>query len=428
MKKSSAYNLLFILSCIISGSMPVTAQVLLVSAKQQWLETSIFLNKDEKFEAAARGTWTNGGGTPQMVGPQGWSSVHISSTLAPGLPLGALIGKVGDKIFLIGDQFQGTSPAAGNLALAMNDNDFSDNEGTMRVTLTFHQVKINGTVHHEFPKADIAFIAPDKFLALLQSSLSDGKVQLSQTGEGTPLSVKSANGGIVNSMSYVSFGSTLNAFGVNDIDIPLPGNEWSPEQLKNLGGLTIFLHYFVTTGLVFCDRFRYLVNNIHAHFGSDLSVTLGNNEIILDLSLHCPDPAIRGEGNGYTSVPFGIPIPLGWEDGLCPDIAIKDLGLTIHLVPNVAADGTLHFNDPTIDVRGTLNLNNFDWLPIAQDVKDKAMGSFKKNVEDALRQPTTKKGLESGFFGVFPLFTGRKNENLSEIGIDHTGILLTFKS
>lgn len=416
---------LFTLLALCNTSQDANAQVYFVPSRQQWFDTQLDMQQGEKFEMSARGTWTNGGAVPQWVGPQGWPAVKIGTALSRVLPLGALIAKIGQQVFLAGETFKGISPASGRLYLSMNDNDFPDNDGTVQVTMALHRI-----ISTPFPgrKENIAFVSPDKYTALIQSALSDGKVQLSQTGEGVPLSVKDAKGAVVNSMSYLSFGATLNAFGVNDIDIPLPDNEWSPEQIKNTGGFTIFAQYLLTHSVLFADRFRFRVNNIHAFFGSDLSISLGNNEILLNLSLTSPDPAIRGEGNGFTGVPFGIPIPLGWKDGLCPDIAIKNLGLIIHLVPNVAADGTLHFNDPTVEVRGNLTISTFDWLSFAQQVKDKVISSFKKNVEDAIRQPKAKKGLESGLFGVFPIFTGKQNTNISSILIDKTGILLGFKN
>src|SRR6185436_5157558 len=116
----------------------------------------------------------------------------------------------------------------------------------------------------------------------------------------------------------------------------------------------------------------------------------------------------------------------GWKEGLCPDISIKALGLTIHLVPVVAADGTIHFQNPAVDVRGTPDLGPFNWLSLAQQIKDKAMNSFKDNVADALKQDKAKKALAPGLLGVFPIFSGKENKNISSIVIDNTGILITY--
>jgi hypothetical protein len=415
-------SFLFSLIIIMGACLPGASQNYIVSAQQKWVDTQIDLSIDEDLEISSKGTWTNGGTTPQWVGPEGWSGVTINSTLAPGLPFSSLIGKIADNTFFIGDHFKGKSLATGRLYLSMNDNDFSDNDGKMQVAVSLSRVLVL-----PFPrdKEISSFIPPDKILPLVQSFFSDGKVQLSQTGEGVPLSIRFPNGSVSNSMSYVSFGSTMSGFGVDDIDIPLPENEISPEQIKNTGGASIFAQYIITHSFVFADRFRFLLNNIHAYFGSDLSISLGNNEILLNLSLHSPDPAIRGEGNGYTGF-LGIPIPLGWQDGLCPDISIKDLGLTIHLVPVVAADGTLHFQDPVVDVSGTPAFSTFDWLSLAQQIKDKAMNSFKENIAGALKQDKAKKGLESGVLGVFPIFTGKENKNIGSIVIDNTGILINY--
>jgi len=418
------YSILFIAISIGISSF-LQAQKYIVPAKLQWVATPVNIHAGEQFEATAKGTWTNGGANPQFPSADGWTSVFSAGALAPNLPIGALIAKVGDQVFLMGSNFKGKSPAAGQLFLAMNDDDFSDNDGAMNVTLALHRI-IPPPIGNR-PNTNIGFVSPSKYLSLIQSAVSDGKVQLSQTGEGVPLSVKNANGATISSMSYLSFGTTLNALGMSDIDIPLPNNEWSPEQIANTGGLTVFAQYLITGSVLFADRFRFQVNNVHAFFGSDLNISLGNNEILLNLSLKSPDPSIRGEGNGYTGVVAGIPIPLGWEDDLCPDIDIRNFGLTVHLVPIVAGDGTIHFNNPVVDLNGDVHINNFDWLPMANDIKNAIMQTFKQRVENAIRQPNALKGLEAGFLNIIPLFTGRQNINVTSIQIDKTGILLHYK-
>ncbi len=110
---------------------------------------------------------------------------------------------------------------------------------------------------------------------------------------------------------------------------------------------------------------------------------LAPGEVLLDVTLHAPDPALRGEGNGYTSVPFGVPIPLGWQDGLCPDVTMKNMVATIHLLPDLdAVSGEVHLKDPTVELNGDLALSVGD--AFIQDQKTKLKKQFEKQYKHSL--------------------------------------------
>ena len=132
-------NFLYCFPIIITQMMTCNkaiAQDYIISAKQKWVNTGIDLNKGQKFSVSSRGSWTNGGANPQLVGPSGWPTVLLNSTLAPNLPLSSLIGRVDNSAFLIGEDYTGASPVDGRLYFSMNDDDFTDNDGQLKVSVT----------------------------------------------------------------------------------------------------------------------------------------------------------------------------------------------------------------------------------------------------------------------------------------------------
>jgi Papain family cysteine protease len=109
----------------------------IISAAQKWIDTGIDLKQGEKVEISSRGSWSNGGSNPQQVGPTGFAGVLIGSTLAPNLPLASLIAMVNNSTFLVGELYSNASPVSGRLFLSMNDDDFSDNKGQLRVSVVY---------------------------------------------------------------------------------------------------------------------------------------------------------------------------------------------------------------------------------------------------------------------------------------------------
>ena len=103
-----------------------------VPAQQAWVDTGVDLNAGDALTISADGTWTiSSGGTP--VGPDGFPGPPPVVPLSTA-NLAALIGKVGDAIFLVGSAYNNkTSPGTGRLYLQINDNPLADNSGALNV-------------------------------------------------------------------------------------------------------------------------------------------------------------------------------------------------------------------------------------------------------------------------------------------------------
>ncbi len=267
------------------------------------------------------------------------------------------------------------------------------------------------------------FIPAEKCQNLIQLAFLDGRVQLSQTNAGSPINIVLPQGGTKKSMSYISFGALFNKYGVSNVDIDLPNFEYSVESLKNTGGASLLGQYIVTGGTVFVDKFHFFINDIYSDLTSDRTVRFHNNEILLDFKLHSPNPAIRGEGNGYTGALI-VPIPIGWQDGLCPDISLNNMSVTIHITPFVDGNHKLHLQDPRVDVNGDLSLSVGDWL--AKDIKKKVLTIFQSKLQSELRKDKIKNALEAGVTEMFLTWNNAINENIKDIIIDESGIKISF--
>ena len=128
-----------------------------VSAQQPWVDTGVDLKAGEALTIIANGQWTNSlGKDAPKAGPDGFPN----TTKWPKVPLAsanllALIGKVGDKVFLVGTKYEGTSPGTGRLKLQINNepNDFcfANNSGMLDVEIR-HQAAVSqapGTEFHD---------------------------------------------------------------------------------------------------------------------------------------------------------------------------------------------------------------------------------------------------------------------------------------
>lgn len=113
-------------------------RTLVVPANIEWFDTGIDVQASFLFFLTinATGNWTNLPGG-QSVGPAGYGSLRLPNAIAPGEPFAALIGRIDETIFAIGDRFKGRSPATGRLYLAMNDitGTFGDNSGELTVVV-----------------------------------------------------------------------------------------------------------------------------------------------------------------------------------------------------------------------------------------------------------------------------------------------------
>ena len=394
------------------------AQVIVtVPASTRWVDTGIDMAPGNRLLIVPSGQWSNGGAEPRMVGPEGWAGTGVAGLIAPRLPLGALIGRAGGRPFLVGPRYEGPSRAGGRLFLSMNDLPaaFSDNQGSLQVIATVLP-SIAVQAGSELPGPSVFFPEP-QFTALAGLVLGGGRLQLSHTSNGIARTIDNQS-----RMSYIEFGEFLRNQGIADFPIELPVVESSLEQVVGNTGGTVFLAQdLLLHKLVFIHRVRFLLNNIHSDFGQDLSVRLGEGEVMVDLRLRAPDPAVRGEAEGYTGVLF-IPIPLGWQDGLWPDIEFHDMIATLHLSP-IVEDGKLRLADPRVELSKGFSLSVADG--IAEDVKETSRRAFEVSLTALLSKPAVKVPLETALTSLF--LNGNPNAGIEFVAIDANGVAVGFR-
>jgi hypothetical protein len=109
-----------------------------VDAKQEWTDTGITVNAGDRVVFNASGQVAFGSGPGQTADPNGNPAERRANYPDPSVPVGALIGKVGNSApFAIGMQTQPLGmPASGRLMLGINDNERGDNSGFFTVTVT----------------------------------------------------------------------------------------------------------------------------------------------------------------------------------------------------------------------------------------------------------------------------------------------------
>ena len=115
---------------------PATGSGLVVSARQAWTPTGISVRRGDTLTFNTTGEIQLSGDVNDVATPAGAKSQRY----APNAPLprsfaGALIGRVGNTPFAIGNQTTVTMPATGQLFLGVNDDGFEDNVGEFRVDI-----------------------------------------------------------------------------------------------------------------------------------------------------------------------------------------------------------------------------------------------------------------------------------------------------
>jgi hypothetical protein len=108
-----------------------------VDARQAWTDTGITVNAGDRVVFNASGQIQFGQSAGQTSDPNGNPAEHRANYPLPSVPVGALIGKVGNSApFGIGTQTQPLGmPASGRLMLGINDNELGDNSGFYTVTV-----------------------------------------------------------------------------------------------------------------------------------------------------------------------------------------------------------------------------------------------------------------------------------------------------
>ena len=109
-----------------------------VNAQQAWTDTGITVNAGDRVAFTANGQIAFGRSAGQTSDPNGNAAERRANYPDPSVPVGALIGKVGNSApFAIGMQTQPLGmPASGRLMLGINDNELTDNSGFFTVTVT----------------------------------------------------------------------------------------------------------------------------------------------------------------------------------------------------------------------------------------------------------------------------------------------------
>ncbi len=117
----------------------VSAQIFSVSANQEWADTRISLRKGESLNIAYfSGTITDGDSAVPNANGTGYICGHSNCCEPlPSVPRLALIGRVGEELFYIGNGGILTMPANGHLYLRFNDCDTGlyDNNGELSIII-----------------------------------------------------------------------------------------------------------------------------------------------------------------------------------------------------------------------------------------------------------------------------------------------------
>lgn len=108
-----------------------------VQANQQWTPTGVTVRKGDRWAFQTSGQIAFGQSAGQTAGPDGSGSAAGAGFPVPVMPVGGLIGKVGNSApFPIGSNSQPiVMPETGQLMLGVNDNQLGDNSGYFTVAI-----------------------------------------------------------------------------------------------------------------------------------------------------------------------------------------------------------------------------------------------------------------------------------------------------
>jgi Ca2+-binding EF-hand superfamily protein len=118
------------------GGVREAARTVVVSARQQWVDTGIEVRAGDYVYSTATGrvSWAPGA---TYTDPNGASPAGNNYPL-PGVGEGALLGRIGNtQAFLVGANLEGyRASTAGRLYLMVNDDALTDNQGSFRASVT----------------------------------------------------------------------------------------------------------------------------------------------------------------------------------------------------------------------------------------------------------------------------------------------------
>jgi hypothetical protein len=109
-----------------------------VAANQRWVATGLMVRRTDQVAFTTEGQVQLSGDGEDKAGPAGsLKGRYAGGSPAPSLLAGALIARIGNgPAFAIGDQTQPLPmPGEGQLFLAVNDDEVSDNQGSFLVTM-----------------------------------------------------------------------------------------------------------------------------------------------------------------------------------------------------------------------------------------------------------------------------------------------------
>lgn len=118
-------------------AVPTTGDRVVVDARERWVGTGLTVERGDMVMFDVSGTVQLSRDRSDMAGPAG---AH-SGRRAPQAPLaaqpaGALIGRIGETVFGIGNQRSIRAPASGQLFLSVNDDHLADNQGHFEVLVS----------------------------------------------------------------------------------------------------------------------------------------------------------------------------------------------------------------------------------------------------------------------------------------------------
>lgn len=116
---------------------PVPPGAVAVQANQAWTPSGVTVRKGERWAFQTSGQIAFGQSAGQTSGPDGSGPAAGPGFPVPQMPVGGLIGKVGNGApFPIGSNSQPiVMPETGQLMLGINDNQLGDNSGYFTVTI-----------------------------------------------------------------------------------------------------------------------------------------------------------------------------------------------------------------------------------------------------------------------------------------------------
>jgi hypothetical protein len=126
---------------------PAAAGVVRVPANQKWVDSGITLSQGQTLTVESSGEVQLTADGAEKAGTAGAASGRkVAGSQAPGLPVGALVGRLGPNgaAFAIGNLTNIVSPGAGRLYLGVNDDENGDNQGYYDVRLTAGQTRRRG--------------------------------------------------------------------------------------------------------------------------------------------------------------------------------------------------------------------------------------------------------------------------------------------